>query len=36
LKDKKLAMQQREIENQKKQITQLEEINALLKKNQST
>ncbi len=33
LKDKELALQQREIENQKKQIAQLEEINALLKKN---
>jgi len=33
LKDKELALQQREIENQKKQIAQLEEINTLLKKN---
>jgi len=32
LKDKELALQQREIENQKKQIAQLEEINTLLKK----
>ena len=35
LKDKELAMQQREIENLKIQIAQLQEINALLKKNQS-
>ena len=35
LKDKDLAMQQREIENLKIQIAQLQEINALLKKNQS-
>jgi hypothetical protein len=33
LKNKELAMQQREIELLKKQNTQLEEINALLKKN---
>jgi hypothetical protein len=32
MKDKELALQQREIENMKKQILQLEEINALLKK----
>jgi transcriptional regulator with XRE-family HTH domain len=33
LKDKELAMQQREIENLKVQITQLQKINALLEKN---
>lgn len=33
LKDKELAMQQREIENLKVQITQLQEINTLLKKD---
>ncbi len=34
LKDKELALQQREIENMKKQILQLEEINVLLKTKQ--
>jgi transcriptional regulator with XRE-family HTH domain len=33
LKDKELAMQQREIENLKVQITQLQKINGLLEKN---
>jgi hypothetical protein len=34
LKDKELTMQQREIENLKIQILQLQEINMLFKKNQ--
>jgi len=33
MKDKELALQQREIQNLQKQVLQLKEINTLLKKN---